>query len=137
MSAARGYWRRTGMQGDSGIVGTEIEADGAKCPGWPASFRIPSWLHRLIQVARGRSTAMPGSSAEPDAFMPLTRARVGGMRLPTHTSFLIGRLKPGIPADQAAKELARSPAKDERRRIWLSPLEDEVGYQFRRLLSWP
>lgn len=127
-----GYWRRR-FAGDPAIVGSEIEADGTLCRVIgivPDSFLATP----LIQVARGGSTALRGSRAEPDAFMPRSRARVGGMRLPTHTSFLIGRLKPGIPADQAAHELATIAGPGERRRIWLSPLEEEVGYQLRPAL---
>ncbi|QOY90769.1 ADOP family duplicated permease [Paludibaculum fermentans] len=127
-----GYWRRR-FAGDPGLVGSEIEADGTLCRVIgivPDSFLATP----LIQVARGGSTALGGARAEPDAFMPLSRARVGGMRLPTHTSFLIGRLNPGIPAGQAANELAAIAGPGERRRIWLSPLEEEVGYQLRPAL---
>jgi len=121
-----GYWRRR-FAADRAILGGEITVDGVLCRITgivPDSF-LGSWL------AQARLRDEP---AEPDLYLPISRARVAGMRVPLRTSFVVGRLQGAITIAQAREELTSIVASEERRRVWLSPLPDEIGHQLRPAL---
>ncbi len=126
------YWKRR-FAGQPAILGKEITVDGMLCRIIgivPGSFLGTP----LVQVARG-GIAGRGIKAEPDAYLPISRARVAGTKLPQRTSFVVGRLHGGTSVAQAAQELASIAGPGERRRVWLSPLDKEIGYKLRPALS--
>ncbi|WP_321472199.1 ABC transporter permease [uncultured Paludibaculum sp.] len=126
------YWRQR-FGGRTSVLDSEIIVDGGPCRVVgivPDSFQGTP----LVQVGRGAAAPMTGARSEPDLYLPISRARVGGMRVPLMANFLIGRLKPGVTLQQAEQELTRLASDKDHRRIWLSPLENEVGYKLRPAL---
>jgi len=121
-----GYWRRR-FAADRAILGSEITADGML-------FRVAgivpdSFLGAWLAQARRRD-----EQAEPDVYLPISRARVAGMRVPVRTSFVVGRLQGATTIARAREELTSIVASEERRRLWLSPLQDEIGQKLRSAL---
>lgn len=119
-----GYWTRR-FSADPALINREIQADGEFCQ--VVGILPPDF----------RSHAM-GAANEADAYLPISRAKVGIYALPT--SFVIGRLRPGVSQAQAQSDLsaiaatlpkagAAPPA-----RIWISPLQDEIGFSLRPAL---
>jgi predicted lysophospholipase L1 biosynthesis ABC-type transport system permease subunit len=56
------------------------------------------------------------------------------MRGRVHTSFVIGRLQNGATLEQARQELSSLAVGEERSRVWVSPLQKEIGYKLRPAL---
>jgi predicted permease len=123
-----GYWRR--RLGARIVVGSDIQVDGTlrKVVGI-----VPDSLTSapLIQSSRKGASSEP-DRVEPEVYLPLSRAVVGGFRL--QRSFAIGRLKAGASISQATQELQALTTKEEKGRVWLAPLDDEVGQALRPAL---
>ena len=127
-----GYWRNR-FTADSTIVGSEVTVDGMQCRVIgivPDSFRAAALIEGVLLGARSRRS----SNGEPDVYLPLSRARVAGMRAPVSTSYVIGRLHGAATAADAARELTSIAAEQEQRRIWASPLQSEIGHRIRPAL---
>ena len=112
------YWTRR-FSADPALINREIQADGELCQ--VVGILPPEF----------RSYAM-GAANEADAYLPISRAKVGIYALPT--SFVIGRLRPGVTQAQAQSDLSAIAATAPKTgagaptRIWISPLQDEIGF---------
>ncbi len=127
-----GYWRRR-FGADHAILGSEITVDGMLCR---VTGIVPdSFLGTvLVQGARRGADAERGTKAEPEVYLPISRARVAGMKVPLRSSFVVGRLQGATTLAQARQELISIAGPEERRRVWLSPLQEEIGYKLRPAL---
>jgi putative ABC transport system permease protein len=138
-----GYWRNR-FDADSAMVGREITIDSmlSRVIGIvPDSFRAAALIEGVLLGSRDRR----GAGSEPDIYLPLSRARVAGMRAPVSTSYVIGRLHAAATAADATAELAsitandstaanNSSANEQTRRVWVSPLQAEIGHEIRPAL---
>jgi predicted permease len=119
---AETYWKRR-FAGDTTLVGREIPVDGVLCR---VRGIVPEPFFGSIIATK----------TEPQVYLPISRAQFGGGRR-TWTSFAIGRLRPGTTLDQGTLELSgiASESKElDRNRVWLSPLQEEVGHRLRPAL---
>jgi predicted permease len=114
------YWRRR-FAADRAIVGGDIMVDGG--------------LFRVTGIVKDASFgAVIGTKTEPEVFLPISRARVGGMRVPLNTSFVIGRLEGVRTIEQARQELTSLVEFKQNQRVWLAPLQQEIGRSLRPAL---
>ena len=126
------YWKRR-FGARRSILGTGIIVDGTLCQ--VAGIVPDSFLGTpLIQNARRGSEVDRRSKAEPEIYLPISRARVAGMRVPMRKSFVVGRLRSGGTISGAAQELTAMAAPEEHGRIWISSVQDDIGYQIRPAL---
>ena len=112
-----GFWRQR-FNADYGVLGRTIGVDGRSC--------------RVIGIVSDSfSAAVLGAKSRADVYLPISRAQIPGMRVPTpmRTVFAIGRLRDGVSAHEAGQDLAAIAKAEEKRRIWLSPLQAELGRQ--------
>jgi putative ABC transport system permease protein len=127
-----GYWRRR-FAADRAIVGGEVSVDGMLCRVVgivPESFQGAA----LIQGVRLGAGARRGINGEPEVYLPISRARIAGFRGPLRASFVVGRLHRAATVAEAAGELASITADEESRRVWVSPLQAEIGHALRPAL---
>ena len=126
-----GFWRRR-FSADRGILGHMIVVDGVSCTVTgiaPDSFPGTT----LLQGARRGADAESAQKAEPDVYLPISRARVG-MGLRVTASFVVARLQGDTTLEAAGRELTLIAGSEERRRIWVSRLHTEIGYKLRPAL---
>jgi putative ABC transport system permease protein len=124
---------RSRFDADPAILGREIIVDGmlGRVVGIvPASFHAAN----LVQGVRVRGASQREANVEPQVYLPISRARIGGLHRALNTSFVIGRLRPGATPAEAAAELTSIAAPEKDRRLWVSPLQDEIGHQLRPAL---
>lgn len=127
-----GYWRQR-FNADHAILGRDITVDGMLCT--VRGILPDSFLGTpLIQGARRGADAERGRKAEPDVYLPISRARVAGMRGRVHTSFVVARLRGATTFEQAHQELTSLAESEERNRLWVSSLQQELGYKLRPAL---
>jgi putative ABC transport system permease protein len=125
------YWRRR-FAANPAILGADIIVDGMPCR---VTGIVPdSFFGAVISQVRIRDGLGRSANAEPDVYLPISRSRVAGMRLGLRSTFVIGRLQPWATVPQAEQELASIAAPGEGGRVWLSPLEQEVGHKLRPAL---
>jgi putative ABC transport system permease protein len=127
-----GYWRRR-FAADPAMLGSEIVVDGMLCRviGMvPDSFLAEA----LIEGVRRGAGPRRGASAEPEVYLPISRARVAGTGGPLNTSFVIGRLHGAATIADAAAELASITVDDQRGQVWVAPLQAEIGHALRPAL---
>lgn len=124
------YWRRR-FGADASIVGREIRVDGVLCKvvGIVADAFTGEALMTATSIGGGT-----GNNLEPQAYMPLTRARVGGAKAPLPWSYALARLRNDATIAQAEKELATMLPSAERGRVWVASLQNEIGQGFRPAL---
>lgn len=115
-----GYWRQR-FAGDYSVIGRDVAVDGMPC-------RVAGI------VPDSFSAAIIGTKVDPDVYLPISRAQVAGMRVGLRSRFAIGRLQDGATLDAARDELSIIAEGRERRRVWLSPLQQEVGRPIRPAL---
>lgn len=112
--------RRRGL-----ALGGEVVVDGVLCRivgVIPDAFLATP----LIEAAR--------SGGEPELYLPLVRAKVGGATHPMGSSHVIVRLRRGAPIPVAEQELQAIARTADKRRVWLSPLDREIGRSVRPAL---
>ncbi|MEX2304065.1 MAG: ABC transporter permease, partial [Bryobacterales bacterium] len=139
-----GYWRNR-FDADTAVVGGDITIDGmlSRVIGIvPDSFRAAALIDGVLLGSRNRRSA----NGEPDVYLPLSRARIAGMRVPVSTSYVIGRLHGAATVADATAELSSITSANattgdnatttgkETRRIWVSPLQAEIGHKIRPAL---
>jgi putative ABC transport system permease protein len=127
-----GYWRRRFAAHDE-ILGRDIRVDGMFCR--VVGIVPDSFLGTpLVQGARRGADGERATKVEPDGYLPISRARVAGTRFPQRTSFVVARLRSETTIAQAVQELAVTAAPEELRRVWLSPMQAEIGHKLRPAL---
>jgi putative ABC transport system permease protein len=132
MLLREGYWSKR-FGANPAILGNEITVNGMLCRVIgivPDSFLASA----VIQSVRLGGAGLRGANTEPEVYLPISRARVAGIRQRVATSFVVGRLQPGATLAQAEGELTSLAAPDEGRRVWLSPLQAEVGQRLQPAL---
>ncbi len=134
MLLREGYWRRR-FAADHAILGSEISVNGMLCRVVgivPDSFRGAV----VIQGTHAGADVRREANSEPEVYLPISRARIAGMN-PTYlvnTSFVVGRLQGATTLSQARDELTSIAGSQEHRRVWLSPLQKEIGHELRPAL---
>jgi predicted permease len=103
-------------------VGDELNVDGMLC--------------RITGVVPDTFLAAPlmGAKAEPEIYLPFVRARVGGDTEPARAGRLVVRLREGVPLAAAEQDLRALGTVEKSRRVWLSPLDFEIGRDLRPAL---
>ena len=125
-----GYWRRR-FAAHAEIVGGNIRVDGMLCQ---VVGIVPDSFLGTPLVQGARRGAERATKVEPDGYLPISRARVAGTRFPQRTSFVVARLQSGTTIAQAVHELASTIPPEERRRVWLSPMQAEIAHKLRPTL---
>jgi putative ABC transport system permease protein len=127
-----GYWRRR-FAGDPAMLGAQVNIDGTLCR---VIGIVPDSFHAaaIIQGVRLGAGSRGGINAEPQVYLPVSRARIAGFRAGVGASYVVGRLHPAAGLDEAAGELASITAEDESRPVWLSPLQAEIAHGLRPAL---
>jgi putative ABC transport system permease protein len=126
------YWRRR-FAADRALLGSEIIVDGMLCRVIgivPDSFLAAA----LIEGVRRGAGPRRGANPEPQIYLPISRARVAGIGGQLHTSFVVGRLRGAATFADAAAELASITVDEQRGRVWVSPLQVEIGHALRPAL---
>ncbi len=124
---------RSRFAADPATLGREIVVDGMLCRVVgivPASFHAAN----LVQGVRVRGASQREANIEPQVYLPISRARIAGLRRAVSASFVIGRMRPGVTPTEAAAELTSIAAPEKDRRPWVSPLQAEIGHQLRPAL---
>lgn len=125
------YWR-THLSGRLSAIGEDIRVNGELCrvigivpDTFPGAF-----FRQNGPISRSRV------SGDPELYLPTAWARIPGMkrRLSVSTWFVIARLHPGVAQGQATGELDALRQRDDNTRLWMSPLQQERGYQVRPAL---
>lgn len=115
-----GYWRQK-FGADYSLIGRDVSVDGMSC-------RVAGIVPDTF------SAAIIGTKIDPDVYLPISRAHVAGMLVGVRNHFAIGRLKDGVSVAAATQELSTIMSAKDRRRVWLSPLQREVGRSIRPAL---
>ncbi len=114
------FWRSRFLA-DQGILGREVSIDGMPC-------RVAGI------VPDSFSAAIIGVKLDPNVYLPISRARVAGMRIGMRSRFLIARLEDEISMIAARDELSGMWKDSKGKRVWLSPVQQEIGRNMRPAL---
>jgi putative ABC transport system permease protein len=134
LTAGRDFDARELAQGDALLARASFLARRGLAMG--GELNIDGMLCRIAGVVPDTFHAAPvmGSKDEPEIYLPFIRAKIGGATNPVRAGRVIIRLREGVPLKAAEQDLRAIGTLEKDRRIWLSPLDFEIGRSLRPAL---